>query len=316
MSSRDSGTKYEYGDNISDALKSRAGTDFADFDEERLNRMYTGNLMVGSGKDKDHERRMEDIRYRDMLSTKRNPAYDKVNRERAEDLFYGKSRDDFYQSLTDWADAADAAGIKKVDSASDVAEIRKKTADEYLKRMIGAGVDGYAKTEDLEKMKEESANAEPIEYNKSEMLQNAEDNIQDFEDNGIANQGDLIFGKGKAGSKEAKSYNFGSYNNEAGKLYFSDAKDSTKAALKAAGVATRGPDMGTVSNGTGYTTEADETFDYNDVPKDFSNSYTDKFKVDVASSLQPVNKDGSKRDSQAKKLRDQIVNGNAFGGNY
>jgi len=177
-------------ENISDKLKKRAGTDFADFDDERLNRMYTGNLMVGSGKDKDHERRMEDFRYRQMLGGKRNPAYDKIKRETAEDLFYGKSSEDFYKSLTDWADAADAAGIKRVDSASDVAEIRKKTADEYLKRMIGAGVDGLAKAEDIAAPASNEENAP--QYTESDTFKQAKEDIEEYEDN-LDTFGDGLF---------------------------------------------------------------------------------------------------------------------------
>lgn len=314
MSSRDSGTKYEYGDNISDALRSRAGTDFADFDEERLNRMYTSNLMVGSGKDKEHERRMEDIRYRDMLSTKRNPAYDKVKREQAEDLFYGKSRDDFYQSLTDWADAADAAGIKKVDSATDVAEIRKKTADEYLKRMIGAGVDGYAKTEDLDKLKEESK-AEPIEYNKSEKLKEAEDNVSEFNDTELNNQGSSAFGKQvQSGMSEL---GIGEFNfNPKAQGYADNVKNAAKDVMSEAGVVTRGPNMGAVSNGTGYTTEGDQTFDYDDNRKDLGNDYTDDYKLRISKNLKPVNRDGSPRSSKAYNVKKKLLNANAFNGGY
>lgn len=130
-------------DNVSDALRKRAGTDFADFDDERLDRMFTSGLMARGSRSSGPQRASNGSAQRG-----RGGLQNEV-KKRGNDLLYGEQSDDFFKSLTDWSDAADAAGIKRVDSDKDVAEIRKKVNDEYQKRMISAGVSGLAKAEDI-----------------------------------------------------------------------------------------------------------------------------------------------------------------------
>ena len=132
-------------DNVSDALRKRAGTDFADFSDERLDRMFTSGLMARGSRSSGPQRPTNGNAQRGRGQDGRQ----KRIKELGNALLYGEQSDDFFKSLTDWSDAADAAGIKRVDSDKDVAEIRKKVNDEYQKRMISAGVSGLAKAEDI-----------------------------------------------------------------------------------------------------------------------------------------------------------------------
>jgi len=313
-------------DNYSDRLRGLKGTDYAGFDQEDLDKMYrssmvppetngdtwsteAGEIYANAYGDDAWEKKKNEIDYgkygtRDSDYDFKNP-YGSV----LEALGTGRSlKGKLTEEQQMWDAARERAGIKKVNSKSDIAEIRDKVNREMMGRMVGAGLDGYAKTEDLDALKQQD-NGEPIKYNKSETLKNAENSIKDYNENKGNNfsQGDLIFGN----SPSADTGGFDDYSfkpKSDAQDYADSARNTVKSAQKEVGLVTRGPNMGSVANGQGYTTDADSTFDYDD-----SKSYADGYKLKVASNLQPTNKDGSRRPSRAGALKNSLVQ-NAFGG--
>jgi len=313
-------------DNYSDRLRRLKGTDYADFDQEDLDKMYRSSMVPPDTNG-------------DTWSTEAGKIYanaygDEAWEKKKNEIDYGKygTRDNDYDfknpfgnvlaalgtgrslkgKLTEeqqmWDDARERAGIKKVNSKSDIAEIRDKVNREMMGRMIGAGLDGYAKTEDLDALKQQE-NSEPIKYEKSETLKNAEEGIRNYNENkgNNFNQGDIIFGSSpRADTGGFEDYTFKPKSNA--QDYADSARNTVKSAQKEIGLVTRGPNMGSVANVQGYTTDADSTFDYDD-----SMSYADGYKLKVASNLKPTNKDGSKRPSRAAALKNSLVP-NAFGG--
>lgn len=313
-------------DNYSDRLRGLKGTDYADFDQEDLDTMYRSS-MVSPKKVSDGWTSTQRNSYRlmygqDELDKADNEVdyskYGNTDGGRGDKAvmraLFGDGGIDGFRTgkLTEeqemWDAARERAGIKKVNSMSDIAEIRDKVNREMMGRMVGAGLDGYAKTEDLDALKQQG-NAEPVKYNKSETLKNAENSIKDYNENKGNNfsQGDIIFGNSpRADSGGFQDYTFKPKSNA--QDYADSARETVKSAQKEVGLVTRGPNMGSVANGQGYTTDADSTFDYDD-----SKSYADGYKLKVASNLQPTNKDGSRRPSRAGALKNSLVK-NAFGG--
>jgi len=172
-------------ENISDKLKKRAGTDFADFDDERINRMYEAGMMAGSSRNRGPSRASNGSAQRGRGGQQREA------KKYFNDVFYGEKSDDFFDALTDTAAAAEAAGIKRVDSDKDVSEIRRKVNDEYMKRMIGDGVDGLAKKSDIDTPEEIAETISPT-YKVSPTLQNARDSVEEYEDD-LGSYGDSLF---------------------------------------------------------------------------------------------------------------------------
>ena len=311
---------------MSDKLRKLTGSDYSDFDQEDLDKMYRSSMVSPDTNG-------------DTWSTEAGKIYantygDDAWEKKAKEIDYGKygTRDNDYDfknpfgnvlgalgtgrslkgKLTEeqqmWDKAREQAGIKKVNSKSDIAEIRDKVNREMMGRMIGAGLDGYAKTEDLDALKQQE-NSEPIKYEKSETLKNAEEGIRNYNENkgNNFNQGDIIFGSSpRADTGGFEDYTFKPKSNA--QDYADSARNTVKSAQKEIGLVTRGPNMGSVANVQGYTTDADSTFDYDD-----SMSYADGYKLKVASNLKPTNKDGSKRPSRAAALKNSLVP-NAFGG--
>jgi len=304
-------------DNVSDALRKRAGTDLSDFDDESLSRLYSQSLMGPKYKGDDWDERKKDQYIEEYGTIAYNKMRDEIDYEAIQGL--GGDQDDWQKYAKDgsgnWNTVRQAVGISNLNSRSDLEEMYKKVNDEYQKRMIGAGLDGYAKTEDLEKLKGDADNAEPIEYNKSETLKSAEDNVSKFNNTKLNNQGSNTFGKQvQSGMSELGIGEFG-FNPEA-QGYADKVKNAAKDVMSEAGVVTRGPNMGAVTNGTGFTTEGDQTFDYDDTRKDLGNDYTDEYKLRISKNLKPVNRDGSPRSSKAYNVKKKLLNANAFNGGY
>jgi len=313
---------------MSDKLRNLTGSDYADFDQEDLDKMYRSSMVepakVSDGWTSTQRNMYRHMYGEDELDKADNEVnyakYGNTDRGRGDQaairaLFGDGGIKNFRTGkLTEeqqmWDKARELAGIKKVNSMSDIAEIRSKVDGEMSRRRIAAGLDGYAKIEDLEALKQQD-NAEPIKYNKSETLKNAENSIKDYNENKGNNfsQGDIIFGNSpRADSGGFEDYTFKPKSNA--QDYADSARETVKSGQKEIGLVTRGPNMGSVANGQGYTTDADSTFDYDD-----SKSYADGYKLKVASNLQPTNKDGSRRPSRAAALKNSLVK-NAFGGWY
>ena len=311
---------------MSDKLRNLTGSDYADFDQEDLDKMYRSSMVepakVSDGWTSTQRNMYRHMYGEDELDKADNEVnyakYGNTDRGRGDQAairaLFGDGGIDGFRTgkLTEeqemWDAARERAGIKKVNSMSDIAEIRDKVNREMMGRMVGAGLDGYAKTEDLDALKQQG-NAEPVKYNKSETLKNAENSIKDYNENKGNNfsQGDIIFGNSpRADSGGFQDYTFKPKSNA--QDYADSARETVKSAQKEVGLVTRGPNMGSVANGQGYTTDADSTFDYDD-----SKSYADGYKLKVASNLQPTNKDGSRRPSRAGALKNSLVP-NAFGG--
>ena len=172
-------------ENISDKLKKRAGTDFADFDDERINRMYEAGMMAGSSRNRGPSRASNGSAQRGR-GGQQDEAKAYFN-----DIFYGEKSDDFFDALTDTAAAAEAAGIKRVDSDKDLAEIRRKVNNEYMKRMIGDGVDGYAKESDMDTPQEIAEEISPT-FKTSSTFNDAQDSVNKYNDD-LSNYGDGLF---------------------------------------------------------------------------------------------------------------------------
>ena len=320
-------------DNYSDRLSGLKGSDYSDFDQEDLDKMYRSSMMAPTvantwGKEGAERYRQTygDEAWNEFSSQIDYSKYGNLDHEYEsgqaastrdssimEALATGRSIQDkrkgkLSEEQQMWDRAREAAGIKKVNSPSDIAEIRDKMNREMMGRMVGAGLDGYAKTEDLDALKQEG-NSEPVKYEKSDTLKNAEDSIKGYNENegNNSSQGDLIFNNSyRADTGGFEDYTFKPKSNA--QDYADSARNTVKSAQKEVGLVTRGPDMGSVANGQGYTTDADSTFDYDD-----SKSYANNYKLKVANNLKPTNQDGSIRPSKAGVMKNSLTS-NAFGG--
>jgi len=317
---------------MSDKLRNLTGSDYADFDQEDLDKMYRSSMVepakVSDGWTSTQRNIYRHMYGEDELDKADNEVnyakYGNTDRGRGDQaairaLFGDGGIKNFRTGkLTEeqqmWDAARERAGIKKVNSMSDIAEIRSKVDGEMSARRIAAGLDGYAKIEDLDALKQQQNN-KPIEYNKSEKLSEAEENVSDFNENKLNNQGSNTFGKAiQSGMSEMGIGEF-SFNPDA-QGYADTVKNAAKDVMAESGVVTRGPNMGAVGNGTGYTTEGDQTFDYDDTRKDLGNDYTDEYKLNISKNLKPVNRDGSPRSSKAYNVKKKLLNANAFNGGY
>ena len=89
-----------------------------------------------------------------------------------------------------WNTVRQAVGIKTFNSPNDIREMFKKVSDEYSKRMIGAGVDGLAKAEDISAPV--STKEDAPEYTESDTFRQAKENVEKYNDD-LGNFGDSLF---------------------------------------------------------------------------------------------------------------------------
>jgi len=179
-------------ENISDKLKKRAGTDLSDFSDESLQRVYEDSLLGIKYKGDDWDERKKDAYIEEYGSIAYNKMRDEVDYERMQGQ--GGDQKDWKKYAEDgtgnWNTVRQAVGIKSLDSPDDIKEMFKKVRDEYSKRMIGDGVDGLAKAEDI---------AEPVApeeekpvFTESETFRTAKEKVKQYE-NDLPNYGDKLF---------------------------------------------------------------------------------------------------------------------------
>ena len=179
-------------ENISDKLKKRAGTDLSDFSDESLQRVYEDSLLGIKYKGDDWDERKKDS-YIEEYGT---IAYDKMRDEIDYERMQGQGGDQkdwkkyAENGSGNWNTVRQAVGIKSLNSKNDIREMFKKVRDEYSKRMIGAGVDGLAKAEDISAPA--STEEDAPEYTESDTFRQAKEDVEEYNDD-LNTFGDNLF---------------------------------------------------------------------------------------------------------------------------
>ena len=180
-------------ENISDKLKKRAGTDLSDFSDESLQRVYEDSLLGIKYKGDDWDERKKDSYIEEYGTIAYNKMRDEVDYEGMQGQ--GGDQDNWKKYAEDgtgnWNTVRQAVGIKSLDSKNDIQEMFKKVNDEYMKRMIGAGVDGLAKAEDIAEPATTAAESKPL---TSDTLLSARKKTKEYEEEIRPTLGDSMFG--------------------------------------------------------------------------------------------------------------------------
>jgi len=190
-------------ENISDKLKERAGSKLSSLTDENLHRLYA-ETMDGYGRKGDDMSRGDIAQYiEDHGRGRYNSMRNEIDYEKYSGGSTDKYKDYMKEGSAGWNDIRQAMGIKNVDNRSDLQEMYKAVGDEYMKRMIGDGVDGLAKAEDIaEPVTEAKPEPKPV---LSKKLKDANEAVSSFESS-FGSQGDLITGKSSSSSGTNKNY--------------------------------------------------------------------------------------------------------------
>jgi len=147
----------------------------------------------------------------------------------------------------------------KYSSANDEGNVTKFWNDKNAKKQQASMDAKYATANQLnalqDKIKQRAEGttpAEPVELSKT--LSNAQQNVEDFDDGVLGQQGSLIFGKiGKGNDLEqATDETMSSAASGDGEDYKNDYSANVKGGLQLSGVETRGPRSGLKRDGSGF----------------------------------------------------------------
>ena len=195
-------------DDIAEKLRSLKGSDFEDFDQEDLDKMYRSSMVepkkVSDGWTKTQRNSYRLMYGQDELDKADNEIdysrYGNLDKPRGTGAFSqmlysdGGVKNFRTGKLTEeqemWDAARDRAGIKKVNSMSDIAEIRDKVNREMMGRMTGLGMSAMAKDEDIAAPASTEDNAP--QYTESDTFKQAKEDIEEYEDN-LDTFGDGLF---------------------------------------------------------------------------------------------------------------------------
>lgn len=257
-------------DDIAEKLRSLKGSDYEDFDQEDLDKMYRSSMVepskITEGWTADQRNSYRQMYGEDALYKADNEVnYGKYGNMEGngygdeatmKSLFGDGGVKNFRTGkLTEeqqmWDKAREDAGIKKVNSMSDIAEIRDKVNREMMGRMTGLGMSAMAKDNDI---------AEPASVTKdpeivtSQTFQNAKEITEGYEED-----------RGSFGSKMTKGF--------------------------------KPPKM------TGGPKDINE-----ETGKPNDKSYLDKYKLNLGNKMKPTNPDGSPRPSMFDNMRKSPMN--------
>ena len=189
-------------ENISDKLKKRAGTDLSTLTDENLDRLYSETMDGYDRKGQEMSRGDIDQYIEDHGRGRYNSMRNEIDYAK----YSGGSTDQYEDYMKEgnagWNDIRQAVGISNVDSRSDLQQMYKAVGDEYMKRMVGDGVDGLAKAEDIaQPATEAQPKPKPV---PSKKLKDANEAVSSFESDFLS-QGDMISGKAPAASTETST---------------------------------------------------------------------------------------------------------------
>ena len=154
-------------DDIAEKLRSLKGSDYEEFDQEDLDKMFRSSMVepkkVSDGWTKDQRNSYRLMYGQDELDKADNEVdyskYGNLDKPRGTGaemrMLFGDGGVDNFRTgkLTEeqemWDAARERAGIKKVNSMSDIAEIRDKVNREMMGRMTGLGMSAMAKDEEI-----------------------------------------------------------------------------------------------------------------------------------------------------------------------
>ena len=218
-------------DDIADKLRSLKGSDFQDFDQEDLDKMYRSSMVepkkISDGWTKDQRNSYRLMYGQDELDKADNDVdyskYGNLDKPRGTGaemrMLFGDGGVENFRTgkLTEeqemWDAARERAGIKKVNSMSDIAEIRDKVNREMMGRMTGLGMSAMAKDEDIAAP---PTTADKPEFKESPTFTKAKESVADYQENNLTNYGSDLFGSsqdsfddnavGSSGTPSEKDY--------------------------------------------------------------------------------------------------------------